>query len=113
MLEDAHTAEAAPIACLLSGSELAERGDQVGSLFQEVEQVSELADGYAFRFPSDDTMATRVLEFVLAERACCPFFTFEMAFEPQAGATWVKLRGSADIKAFVADAWGEIIAAQA
>lgn len=102
-----------PIACILSGSELARRGEEVGDLFKGVMQVSELADGYAFRFSGEDARATALLEFVLTERSCCPFFTFKLIFEPQQRSIWLHLRGSAAIKEFVANGWGEILAAHA
>jgi hypothetical protein len=113
MIEQTHTAAETPIACTLSGAELVERGDEVSDLFKAVEQVRELADGYAFRFSGSDDMAARLLEFTLEERRCCPFFTFELVFEPNLGAIWVLLRGSTAIKEYVASAWGEIIAAHA
>ena len=102
-----------PIACKLSGEDLAARGEEVDDVFQAVEQVRELADGYAFRFSGSNATASRLLEFTLAERSCCPFFTFELVFEPDEGPIWVRLRGSAGVKEFVASAWGEIIAARA
>jgi hypothetical protein len=111
VIEQTQSAEEAPIACLLTGAELAKRGDEVGDLFKAVEQVRELADGYAFRFSGSDAAATGLLEFILAERRCCPFFIFELVFEPNPGSIWVQLRGSTAIKEFVASAWGEIIAA--
>ena len=98
MIEQAASAEETPIACNLTGAERVKRGEEVHSLFQEVEQVRELDDGYAFRFPGGDTWAARLLEFTLTERRCCPFFTFELVFEPNAGPIWVHLRGSAAIK---------------
>ena len=113
MSEQQSGAGETPIACTLTGAGLAERGDEVASLFATVEAVRELADGYAFRFPGNDTAATALLEFTLAERRCCPFFTFEMDFEPHAGPIWINLRGSAAVKEFVASAWGEAIAAHA
>ena len=113
MSTQSYADEQTPIACSLSGAELAERGDEVNDLFVAVEQVRELDDGYAFRFDGSDASAASLLTFVLAERRCCPFFTFELTFEPNVGAIWVQLRGSAAIKEFVASAWGEIIAAHA
>lgn len=113
VIEQTHAAEETPIACTLSGAELVDRGDEVKDLFAAVEEVRELADGYAFRFPGSDTMAVSLLEFTLAERRCCPFFTFELVFEPNEGPIWVQLRGSAAVKEFVASAWGEIIATHA
>jgi len=74
--------------------------------------VRELTDGYAFRFSGSNAYAVRLLRFTLEERKCCPFFTFELVFEPNHGPIWVHLRGSEAVKEFVASAWGEIIAAQ-
>lgn len=113
MIEQTPAAEETPIACNLTGAELAERGDEVKNLFDETEEVRELEDGYAFRFSGSDAMAPRLLEFTLEERRCCPFFTFELVFEPKLGAIWVHLRGSAAVKEFVASAWGALIAAHA
>jgi hypothetical protein len=113
VIEQTHAAEEIPIACTLSGAELVDRGDEVKDLFAAVEEVRELPDGYAFRFPGSDTTAASLLEFTLAERRCCPFFIFELVFELNEGPIWVKLRGSAAVKEFVASAWGEIIAAHA
>lgn len=113
MMEPDQAGEEFPIACNLSGAELAARGSAVGNLFEEVEQVREVDDGYAFRFAGSDAAATRLLTFTLEERRCCPFFTFELTFEPTHNHIWLTLRGSADIKAFVANGWNEIIAAHA
>jgi hypothetical protein len=37
-------------------------------------------DGVIVEFPDDDATARTVLEFVLAERRCCAFFGYELAF---------------------------------
>ena len=113
MIEQERAAGETPIACTLSGSELARRGEEVSDLFKAVEQVSELADGYAFRFPGGDGVAIRLLEFTLSERSCCPFFTFELGFEPDQGPIWFRLRGGAGVKEFVASAWSQVLAAHA
>lgn len=102
-------ADELPIACTLSGDELAERGEAVDDVFKEVEQVRELADGYAFRFTGTAAMASRLLQFTLVERSCCPFFTFEVVFEPNEGPIWLRLRGAAGVKEFVASNVGEVI----
>jgi hypothetical protein len=94
----------APIACLLDEREFAVRGEAIKqSLFAAVEQIDELPDGYAYRFPVDDPWPATVLEFIAAERRCCPFFTFEIVFTPHGGPLWLHLRGSAEIKAFIRD----------
>jgi hypothetical protein len=40
-------------------------------------------DGVIVEFPDDDATARTVLEFVLAERRCCAFFTYEMGLSPR------------------------------
>jgi hypothetical protein len=61
----------------------------------------ELADGYGFRFPSDQSTILLVSEFVARERLCCPFFTFEMVVEPEDGPLWLRLRGAEGVKKFI------------
>lgn len=93
-----------PIACLLSEREFAVRSEEIKqTLFAGVDQIDELPDGYAYRFPVDDPWPVRVLEFIAAERRCCPFFTFEMVFTPHGGPLWLRLRGSDEVKAFIRD----------
>ncbi len=41
------------------------------------------------------------MEFITAERECCPFFRFELIVEPDDGPVWLRLRGSDEVKAFV------------
>ncbi len=94
------------IACLLSEREAAIRGEELaGGLFAAVEEVAELPDGYAYRFSSNGSQLAPLLEFIAAERRCCPFLTFELVFEPYGGPLWLRLRGSPQVKAFIAEAF--------
>jgi hypothetical protein len=52
-----------------------------------------LADGYAFRFPGNAAMARRLIDYIIAERDCCPFFTFTLVAEPDNGPFWLHLQG--------------------
>lgn len=90
------------IACLLSEREQAIRGEEIAAtLFTHVAAVEDLTDGYGFRFDDPTAHLTDILAFVAAERRCCPFLTFEVAFTPHNGPLWLRLRGSDAIKAFV------------
>lgn len=90
-----------PLACTLSESEFVTRVQEVGELFKSVQQVDELIDGYALRFPGSDAWANRLLQFITFERGCCPFFTFALVFEAQQGPIWLHLRGSEGTKAII------------
>jgi len=103
------TSDETCLACTLHGREFAERKDAIArELFAHATEVKELADGYAYKFEGFDSWAERILAFIAVEKECCPFFTFELALEPNDGPVWLRLRGSADIKAFVTAELGGI-----
>lgn len=104
-----HAAAAEAIACLLSGQDLAARGQEVAELFKDAQQIRELADGYAFAFGGDDATAGKLVEFVMIERRCCPFFRFGLTFEPHDRAIWLELRGGEGVKEMVAGTFVEIL----
>ncbi|HKD77161.1 MAG TPA: hypothetical protein VKB76_16765, partial [Ktedonobacterales bacterium] len=66
-----------PLACSLDAGQLEERGREViNPLFQQVKEVVELPDGYRFAFPANEEIVHALMDFIISERACCPFFTF-------------------------------------
>src|SRR5688500_3158285 len=92
------------IACLLSEREQATRGEEIArELFGNVQEQTELTDGYSYRFGNDETVLVSLVEFIAAERRCCPFLAFELAFEPHGGPIWLRMRGSPRVKAFIAE----------
>ena len=98
-------AEPVALACLLTGDDLKERSEVVQPLIASYSKLQELEDGYAFQFPGEPEWIERVVSFVAEERECCPFFTFELQYEPGLGPIWLRLRGSAEIKALLRDQW--------
>src|SRR5918997_6088871 len=106
MTEPVATEQDDIIACLLSEREAAIRGEELArGLLTAVEEVAELPDGYGYRFSSESSQLEPPLEFISAERRCCPFLTFELAFEPHGGPLWLRMRGSPRVKAFIAEAF--------
>ena len=92
-----------PVACSLTAAELEVRGDENAALFDRARTVEELPDGYRFAFPADDAGVPALLRFILAERACCPFWTFELAFPSPHQVVWLAIRGNAEAKGIVRD----------
>ncbi|HEV2457287.1 MAG TPA: hypothetical protein VGS80_02905 [Ktedonobacterales bacterium] len=90
-----------PLACSLSSDELRERGVENAALFACAHTVRELADGYSFAFAAGAAMAGDLLAFVQAEAACCPFFTFELAFPSPHQTIWLTVRGREGVKDIV------------
>jgi hypothetical protein len=91
----------AEIACTLPADRLADRTKEVVMMFEGSEETRELPDGYAFRFPGTRDWVTKLVEFVLFERHCCAFFRFELVFEANEGAVWLRLRGAEGVKELI------------
>jgi hypothetical protein len=89
------------IACSLTADERVERGGSWEELLREAEEVVELAAGYALRFANLDDWIARAAHQIVAERKCCPFFRFALAFEPNGGPVWLHVEGPADVKEFI------------
>jgi hypothetical protein len=66
---------------------------------EAVEEISELSDGLAFRFPAEEYDA--VTEFIGRERLCCPFLTFVLEVSPDRGPLLLRLTGSEGVKDFI------------
>ena len=92
-----------PLACSLSGQEEAERRDEVEKLLEACLRVDELEDGYEFRFPGSADLTAKLTEFIVSERECCPFFAFELVFEPGGGPIGLRVRGPEGAKDIVAE----------
>jgi hypothetical protein len=91
-----------PVACKLDLETMAERRQEVQErLFAHQLSREELPEGYAFRFPGDPEIMRHLAEFVLYERQCCPFFTFEVIFEADQGPATLRLLGPEGTKEFL------------
>jgi hypothetical protein len=57
------------------------------------ESVRELPNGYEFRFPSDPKTITKVAEWAVGERLCCPFFDIQLRMERVSGPFSMRVTG--------------------
>jgi len=80
--------------------------DQFVALAQE---YRELPDGYAFRFPADTVSFQTIAEWVDLERACCPFFAFNLELEREGGPFWLRLTGREGVKPFIQSEFQRVI----
>lgn len=67
-------------------------------LFQTVQEVQELSNGYAFRFLNDPGKFIGIEKYIENERLCCPFFNFELEIQPHHGKLWLRLTGGEGVK---------------
>jgi hypothetical protein len=91
-----------PIACLLPNHEQAKRREKIANdIFKGAEETREIRDGFSFRYPGTDDWISKISEFIMFERKCCPFFTFELLFASNIGPVHLHIRGSKDVKEFI------------
>lgn len=92
-----------PFACDMSSLTDPERNRHIAvikEVFGAVKSIRELSDGYAFCLAANDHLLIKATEFIIKERLCCPFFSFELSIEPDVD-FWLSLTGSEGIKPFI------------
>jgi hypothetical protein len=83
----------------LSASERVRHTEVTRVLLRDIAETVELPDGYAFRL--ERSRFGLAAEWVTLESRCCPFFAFELALARNGGPLWLRLTGSAGVKAFI------------
>lgn len=73
----------------------------VPKLYKAVEEIQELADGYAWRLPSSPEILSLVSEDLHIERLCCPFVTYTLEITPNHGPFWLRMTGEGGVKEFL------------
>lgn len=106
-----HTDNYQPIVCDLTvfpANVRAGMTTTMPDLFQAVQAVQELEDGYAFQFPNEPGMLPALAHFIEHERQCCAFYDF--ALEVGAGGRPFRLRmtGAEGVKAFMDTVWRDL-----
>ena len=92
------------IACDLSGIDANQRR-RYETLTAELraagQEVRELPDGYAIRFPSKQSILSGIEEWIALERQCCPFLRLVLETDSEGGPTWLRITGGQGVKEFL------------
>lgn len=103
-MTDTNPPQGSPFVCDMTAIEPASRTRHAAitvELFQAVDAIRELPNGYAFRLPDETALLMKIAAFIANERLCCPFFGFTVEIEPQGGALWLRLTGRDGVKPFI------------
>jgi hypothetical protein len=65
--------------------------------------MKELEDGFAYRFPSDDSLLADLFTLIQLEHQCCPFLRLGLIVAAGRGPVWLELTGPAGTKEFLVD----------
>jgi hypothetical protein len=66
-----------------------------------VTRSREVRDGYEFEFPGNVETYRTLTEYIPLERACCPFFEFNIRLEREGGPLYWRLIGREGVKDFI------------
>ncbi|MBK8135587.1 MAG: hypothetical protein IPK52_07090 [Chloroflexi bacterium] len=104
MLSDTPVTADLPIVCSPNAltAEQMERWMVVGKqMYQAIQEIRELPNGYAFRLPNDSATLMIIAEDLSMERLCCPFLRFTLEIEPAGGPFWLSFTGGEGSKEFL------------
>lgn len=89
------------IACNFGAIAAADRNDHADTaenIFTSILDIKEVEHGYGFRLPLENTMLTKIIEWIANERLCCPFFTFSMVVADE---LWLQLTDTDEVKGYI------------
>jgi hypothetical protein len=70
-------------------------------LRESQQEIREVPNGYAFRYPVDASIFSLLVEFMDLEGRCCPFLNFALDVKTERGPVWLTLTGPEGVKEFL------------
>ena len=100
-----------PVACSLSASEMAARGDELRELSRRaLVGRARTSGGVRLEFAHSEATEAAVRDLVRRERECCPFLTFELGVD--AGRLTVEVSGPGDAQPLLDAVYEQAAAAE-
>jgi len=96
-----------PIACTLTEAELRQRRREVlDRLITATINTTELSNGYAYEFNSDEGTLAMLGRLIALEHECCRFLTFRLSLEEGKLTAILEVTGSPEAKVMIANLFG-------
>ncbi len=90
------------VQCSLTAAEEMERKEELKEeIFSKTIRTEEIQNGFVFFFEQDLELLKIAMEYVLKEKACCPFFKFDISILPFDQGFAIQLSGSEEAKEFI------------
>ena len=92
------------IACALTSGELLQRKEELATfIVAKANKLEELENGVLLYFEDEPKLIDQVIEFMLKEKACCPFFKFDLSILPFNRGFALQITGAKGTKEFIMD----------
>ena len=98
------------MACSLNAEELTQRQSLFEPLWKSANEVSLRDSLLSASFDAEHT--ERLVQFVIGERDCCPFFSFHLEFEPNHGPVTISVSGPPEADELIAWMYESVRAAR-
>jgi len=98
------------VQCSFVGEDLLERKKILKeTIFSKVLKKEKVANGYVYYFNDDSDLLASVFEHVQIEKACCPFFKFDISILPNKGGFALQISGSKEALELIHEFDGTLI----
>ena len=93
-----------PVACTLTPAQFQERQREVlAKVAAAVVEVTELDNGFIYRFPSNAELIPELADLIQLEHECCSFLTFRLTVKEGAGPILLEITGPLGTKELLAE----------
>jgi len=91
-----------PLVCLLSGQDQIERKEKLKQeIFSQLIGLEELELGYIFKFETSNKLLLELIDYVIVEKECCPFYKYDFSIKPYGEGIELVVSGSKDAKQLI------------
>lgn len=96
------TFSSSELVCLLSGPELTKRLKSLQTkIFKRAVAIGETDKGYRLSFEDDHTFLLELMDYILAEKKCCPFLSYQLTIQENQGGVDLLISGPEGVKEFM------------
>jgi len=102
-----------PLACNMNVFTPVEREYHIQNtleLYENVQAIHEVPNGYEFLFPGNSETVAKLAEFIVNERLCCPFLEFDLKITPNDQPISLTLAGPEGTREFLREEFSEAFA---
>lgn len=93
-----------PVACTLTPAQFQERRREVlAKVAASVTEVTELDNGFIYRFPSNGELIPQLANLIQLEHECCSFLTFRLTVGEGDGPVLLEITGPLGTKELLAE----------
>lgn len=93
-----------PVACTLTPAQFQERRREVlAKVAASVAEVTELDNGFIYRFPSNGELIPQLANLIQLEHECCSFLTFRLTVGEGDGPVLLEITGPLGTKELLAE----------